>query len=167
MTPERFHDAATLVPILVIGFLGQTVYFVFGPELYFSKKTYLVPIVTAASAIVSSGDHPGDGQDDGSGRRGLGELAGRRGDDGHGGHFLAAVGVDSASMRRICCGWRLAASRWPPWPGRLPSGTMVQQIVVAVVAAAAYPALLWICGDPTVREAAAYLAIRWSMFRTR
>jgi O-antigen/teichoic acid export membrane protein len=166
MTPVDFHSAAALVPILVIGFLSQMVYFVFGPELYFSKKTYLVPIVTAASAIVSVAITLATVKTMGATgvawANSLGSVAltitaiifSRR---------LVSIPHRSKDLLRLAaCGIAVAGVAWP-----LAQGTILGQIAVAVVAAAAYPILLWICGDPTVREAADYLKRRWSMFRAR
>jgi O-antigen/teichoic acid export membrane protein len=53
MTPDRYHDAASLVPVLAIGFLAQTLYTLLGPEIFYSKRTWLVPIVSAAGLCTS------------------------------------------------------------------------------------------------------------------
>ncbi len=50
--PKSYHAGAAVVPILVIAFLGQAASTVFGPEIYYSKKTWLVPIVVYTSAFV-------------------------------------------------------------------------------------------------------------------
>jgi O-antigen/teichoic acid export membrane protein len=166
MTPEQFHDAATLVPIMVIGFLSQTVYSAFGPELYFSKKTYLVPIVTASSAIVSILITLATVKTMGAAgvawANSLGSVAltvtavifSRR---------LVSIPHQPKDLLRLAvCGVAVTAAAWP-----LAQGAVTQQIAVALAAAAAFPALLWICGDPTVREATEYLAKRWSTFTAR
>lgn len=49
LTPERFHSAATLVPILAIGFLGQVMYALVSPEMFYLKRRWLPPIVTTAN----------------------------------------------------------------------------------------------------------------------
>jgi O-antigen/teichoic acid export membrane protein len=166
LTPVEFHNAASLVPILVVGFLAQTVYFVFGPELYYSKKTYLVPIVTASSAIVSVVFTLATVKTMGAAgvawANSLGTVAmmvtavifSRR---------LVSIPHQAKDLLRLAaCGIAVAGIAWP-----LAHGAIVQQIVVAVLAAAAYPVLLWICGDPTVREATEYLGKRWSTFTAR
>lgn len=47
MTPEQFHEAAPLVPILAREFLPRGLYYLFGTEIFYSKKTFLVPILSA------------------------------------------------------------------------------------------------------------------------
>ncbi|HEX4147113.1 MAG TPA: oligosaccharide flippase family protein [Pirellulales bacterium] len=166
MTPQEYHNAATLVPILVVGFLSQTVYFVFGPELYYSKKTYLVPIVTASSAIVSVlftlATVKSMGAAGVAWANSLGSVAltvtavilSRR---------LVSIPHRAKDLLRLAiCGLAVFAVAWP-----LADGTVARQIAVALVAAPAYPLLLWICGDPTVREAAEYAAKHWSAFTAR
>ncbi|MEX2114357.1 MAG: oligosaccharide flippase family protein [Pirellulales bacterium] len=49
MTPDRYHDAAPLVPILCMGFLAQTLHTLLGPDIFYAKRTWLVPIVTGSS----------------------------------------------------------------------------------------------------------------------
>ena len=164
MTPEQFHGAATLVPIMVIGFLAQTVYSAFGPELYFSKKTYLVPIVTASSAIVSIVITMLTVKTMGAAgvawANSLGALAltvtavifSRR---------LVSIPHQAKDLLRLAfCGIAVAGAAWASV-----GQTMAGQFAVGTAAVVAFPALLWICGDPTVREAADDLKQRWAMFR--
>jgi len=49
MTPRHFHPAAPLVPYLAIGFLAQIVYMLMAPEIWYAKKTHLVPLMVIAS----------------------------------------------------------------------------------------------------------------------
>lgn len=53
MTPSRFHDAANLVPILCVGFAGQTLYAFTSPEIFYQKKTFWVPLMSGLSALVT------------------------------------------------------------------------------------------------------------------
>jgi O-antigen/teichoic acid export membrane protein len=52
MLPASYHGGAALLPILVIAFLAQAAYTVTGPEIYYSKKTWLVPVVAYSAAAV-------------------------------------------------------------------------------------------------------------------
>lgn len=49
LTPERFHGAAPLVPILAIGFLGQMLYALMSPEMFYLKTRWMPPLVTTCS----------------------------------------------------------------------------------------------------------------------
>jgi O-antigen/teichoic acid export membrane protein len=53
MTPARFHIAADLVPILCIGFVGQTLYTFTCPEIFYSKRTYWIPLISGLTAFVT------------------------------------------------------------------------------------------------------------------
>jgi O-antigen/teichoic acid export membrane protein len=53
MTPERYHDAAPLVPILCVSFLAQTLYTLLGPEIFYAKRTWLVPVVSVAGLVAT------------------------------------------------------------------------------------------------------------------
>ncbi len=170
MTPEQFHDAATLIPIMVIGFLAQTVYSAFGPELYFSKKTYLVPIVTASSAIVSIVITMLTVKTMGAAgvawANSLGAVAltitavifSRR---------LVSIPHRLTDLLRLAgCGIVVAGAAWLLAGSTGAGQSIVGQFAVGILAIVAFPALLWISGDPTVREATDYLVKRWAMFRT-
>src|SRR5205823_3752117 len=51
--PARFHESAEMVPILTLGFLAQSVYSLFAPEILYSKRTWLIPVVALSSASVN------------------------------------------------------------------------------------------------------------------
>jgi O-antigen/teichoic acid export membrane protein len=53
MTPERFHQAADLVPILAIGFLGQVFYLLFISEIFYNKKTKYISLITGIGVVVN------------------------------------------------------------------------------------------------------------------
>jgi O-antigen/teichoic acid export membrane protein len=53
MMPARFHSAGRLIPVLSLGFLGQVLHSLFAVEVYYSKKTYIVPAVSAIAAAVT------------------------------------------------------------------------------------------------------------------
>lgn len=53
MTPERFHQAADLVPILAIGFIGQVFYMLFTAEIFYNKKTKFISIISGMGVVVN------------------------------------------------------------------------------------------------------------------
>jgi O-antigen/teichoic acid export membrane protein len=53
VTPPQFHVAGSLLPILGLGFLAQVFQRLLGPEIYYSKKTYLVPILGLSAGVVT------------------------------------------------------------------------------------------------------------------
>ena len=53
VTPASYHLAAALLPILMVGFLGRALNTVLGPEIYYSKKFWLVPVVSFTALAVS------------------------------------------------------------------------------------------------------------------
>jgi O-antigen/teichoic acid export membrane protein len=53
MTPPQFHAAGSLLPILGLGFLAQVFQRLLGPEIYYSKKTYLVPVLGLSAGAVT------------------------------------------------------------------------------------------------------------------
>ena len=46
MTSTRFHSAAPLVRILAFGFLGQAIYLLLTPEIFYQKKTWMISLVS-------------------------------------------------------------------------------------------------------------------------
>ena len=52
LLPAEYQVAAPLLPIVVLGFLGMVISSLFGPEIYYSKQTWWVPIVVYSSAAV-------------------------------------------------------------------------------------------------------------------
>ena len=53
VTPERFHGAALLIPVLAFGFMGQMIYNVSFIEFFYLKKTYYTLLVTGLSFLVN------------------------------------------------------------------------------------------------------------------
>lgn len=53
ITPERFHQSSSLIPILALGFLGQILYMFFVQERFYDKKTKFVSIVTGIGLVVN------------------------------------------------------------------------------------------------------------------
>ncbi len=52
VTPSTFHPAARLIPILAIGFTGLMAYNLLGPEIFYRKRTWLMPVIVYGSAAV-------------------------------------------------------------------------------------------------------------------
>ena len=158
-TPDRLHASAPLVPILVVGFLSQMIYLIFAPEIYFSKRTYLVPIVSASSLIVTVGftlltvEWLGAAGVAWAGSLGMTATAITAVTFSRRLVSLPHRGIDI--FRLAACGIVVAAVAWPFAQGPIP-----QAIAVAVAATAAFPLLLWISGDPTIREAVTYFRQR-------
>jgi len=155
LTPERFHAAAPLVPVLALGMLAQTVYTLFGSEIFYGKKTYLVPVVSLCGAAATVG---------------ITILTARR---------FGATGVawaTTAGLIATALAAGLLSRRLVRLPVRPASFLRIAAAGAAVYALgrllpadtwtgagarlgclAVFPALLWLSGDPTVREAAAFL----------
>lgn len=55
MTPAEYHAAAPLITILAFGFLGHMAYTLLASEIYFLKKTWLVPLVSVSSLVATVG----------------------------------------------------------------------------------------------------------------
>jgi O-antigen/teichoic acid export membrane protein len=53
MTSERFHSAAPLVRILAFGFLGQAIYLLLTPEIFYQKKTWMISLVSFSAVAVN------------------------------------------------------------------------------------------------------------------
>jgi O-antigen/teichoic acid export membrane protein len=53
--PSAYHDAVPLVPIIAIGFLGEVLYLLHVSDLYYTKRTGSVPIITALGLMVNLG----------------------------------------------------------------------------------------------------------------
>lgn len=53
--PERFHPATALLPAVVAGSLAEFIYVLASPELHYAKKSWVVPLVSLVTAVVSIG----------------------------------------------------------------------------------------------------------------
>jgi O-antigen/teichoic acid export membrane protein len=53
MTPTRFHSAVPLVRILAFGFLGQAIYLLLTPEIFYQKKTWMISLVSLTGVVVN------------------------------------------------------------------------------------------------------------------
>jgi hypothetical protein len=149
MTPPKFHDAASLVHILALGFLGQAAYALFSPEIAYTSKTWCLSLVSMTSILLNVG----------------GALAFVHTYGATGVAWGAALGQFGGA---VLCGFiALKLIRWPyAW------GPLIRVTVVGIVAATfglivqpanpwmqgllglglllAFVLLLWIVGDPTI-----------------
>lgn len=151
MTPKDFHPAASLLPILAVYFLGMVIQSLFGPEVYYSKQTWWVPVVVYSGAAIEIT---------------VSALTARR--FGPEGVALAsttrmvatAILFAIISMRLVkvphqwgnlvritLCG--IAVGSAIVW---LPHHHGLAQVAYAALALAAFPLLLWATGDPSIRE---------------
>lgn len=53
LTPPRFHQCSTLVPILASGFLWQVIYTITAIDLFYIKKNKFVPFITLGGLIAN------------------------------------------------------------------------------------------------------------------
>lgn len=51
--PDRFHESIPLIPIIGIGFLGQVMYMLQVSDLFYSKRTSVIPLITGAGMVVN------------------------------------------------------------------------------------------------------------------
>lgn len=51
--PVRYHDAIPLIPIIGLGFLGQILYMLQSSDLYYSKRTSVIPLITGLGLLVN------------------------------------------------------------------------------------------------------------------
>jgi O-antigen/teichoic acid export membrane protein len=155
MTPERFHAAAPLVPILCVGFLAQTLYTLLGPEIFYAKRTWLVPVVSAAGLITTLGA--------------AALLAPAYGAAGIA--WATSFGSIAATIAAVY--FSLQTVRVPhDWLGLARAGSVCavvffggywfhdetpwRQALAGAAALALFPALLWASGDPGIREVASH-----------
>lgn len=151
LMPISYHPAAPLIPVFAILFLGQVVNSLFCPEIYYSKKTWLVPIVVYSGCAVQLA---------------VTALTARRfGPIGVAFALTAQAWVTSVilavfarrmlkvphqwfSLIRITlCGALVGSGAfWIPYHHRLVG------MAIALAALAVFPLLLLITGDSSVRE---------------
>jgi O-antigen/teichoic acid export membrane protein len=159
VTPKDFHPAAPLMPILAIGFLGMMAYNLLGPEIFYRKRTWLLPVIVYGSAAVDIT---------------ISVLTAET---------YGATGVAWASTARLLITALIAgiiSCRLIriPYPWFSLARIVVCGLLVAVLAlllrsrnpwvsvasgvtgVATYLALLWISGDPSIREIATFIGRR-------
>ena len=151
--PVNYHPAAALVPIMVVGFLGATGYHVLGaPEVYYSKHVGWMPVIlysaaamdiTVSALTVERWGAAGVAW--GSSIRwvtnaALASLISRR---------LIKISLSWFSLLRIALCGAIVAAPILMWP----VAGLARQLGVGLGAVLlAYPALLWLTGDPSIRQ---------------
>lgn len=150
--PASYHAAAALLPILVVGFLGTTIYNVLGgPEVYYSKHTGWVPVIAYGAAameitvsLLTVSRYGAAGVAWAAAARlvttaVLGTIISAR---------LVRIPYPWFSLARIAlCG---AVAVTPAL--LLPVAGTLRRIGVGCDTMLLYAALLWLTGDPSVRQ---------------
>lgn len=53
ITPPKFHESASLVPILAVGFIWQILYFLTVIDLFYTKKNKYIPLITLGGFVIN------------------------------------------------------------------------------------------------------------------
>jgi O-antigen/teichoic acid export membrane protein len=160
MTPPRYHDAAQLVHVLAIGFLGQGAYSLFSPEIAYTNKTWCLSLASITAVLLNVG----------------GAFVFVRAYGATGVAWALVLGQFGGAG--ICGFFALRLIRWPyAWGALL-------RVTLAGALAASFPfvfqpsnpwlqgafglgallffvLLLWVVGDPTIKAVAEYLQCRF------
>jgi O-antigen/teichoic acid export membrane protein len=161
VTPDTFHPAAPLMPILAIGFLGMMAYNLLGPEIFYRKRAWLLPVIVYGSAAVDIGISVLTAEKYGA--VGVAWAGTTR-------LILSAVvaGVISARLVRIPYSWfsmsrivacGLLAAAPLVWLG---SPNPWVSLGAGTIGITVYLILLWIAGDPSIREIARLVRSRFA-----
>ncbi len=151
LTPENYHPAVPLVPVLCAGFLAQTLYTLLGPEIYYSKRTWLVPIVSlaalATTLTTAAALAPSYGAMGVAWATTLGSVAAT----------VVSVYFSLQTVNIPHDWWGLARSGAVAivlfFCGYLAGGENVwQQVATGAATLVVFPVLLWLVGDPSIRE---------------
>lgn len=165
VTPASYHAAAPLVPLFALGFLGMSSYYLLVPEIFYSKRTWLLPVVIYGAAAMEIA---------------ISALTV---------HRYAAAGVaGAAAVRWIVMATiagiissRLVATPYP-WLSMLritlcgvltffpiylsAPPAIVGQLAAGAAGTLVYAAMLWATGDPSIRDIAAFVRRRILKRRT-
>jgi O-antigen/teichoic acid export membrane protein len=156
LTPESYHPAAPLVPILAVGFLGMVAYYSLVPEIFYSKKTWFLPFIVYGSAAMditisalSAERFGAAGVASGSTARWLVSalIAGVVS------HRLIEIRYPWFSMARIAICGLLACLP----AAFISTNDIATQFAGGIACIAIYAALLWITRDPSIRDIAAFV----------
>lgn len=159
MTPPEYHGAAPLVPVLTLAFLARVVYNLLGMEIFFAKKTHMMPLVSllAVSAIVGVTflTVPAYGAIAAAWALVTGAIT-----------AMAVATFVSVRMVRLPHDWTslarsttLAVAVYALFL-LLPAGGLPLRVVLALGALTLFPLLLWLSGDPTMRGSVHWLRSR-------
>jgi O-antigen/teichoic acid export membrane protein len=159
VTPDDYHRAAPLVPIFALGFLGLTAHNFVSPEVYYSKRTWLIPVIVYGAAaieilIAALTVKPW-------GAAGVASGAAAR-------MIIGAVigGIISCRLVTIPYAWfsmiRITACgvmAFVPIYLSAPEG-VAWQMLEGIGGVFAYAGLLWLTGDPSIRDISSFLKRR-------
>lgn len=161
MTPPRFHSAAPLVHVLAFGFLGQAVYLLLTPEIFYQKKTWMISLVSvfgvavnisATILLVKSYGLTGVAWAGSLGQLAIGFLGGAFSlyIGGHSQHWTSLVRVTGVAMV-------IGLAMLLPCPTNPYSA-----IVVGFGLLAGFVVLTWTLGDPSIRDLCQFAWLRSS-----
>jgi O-antigen/teichoic acid export membrane protein len=155
VTPADYHAAAPLMPIFALGFLGLSAYNLLAPEVFYSKKTWLLPLIVYGAAAMEIAIAAFTVRTYGA--AGVASGAAAR-------MIVAAAiaGVISCRLVTIPYPWfsliRIAACGAMAFvPMYLfASDRVLWQLLGGAGGMLAYAGLLWLTGDPSIRQATAF-----------
>jgi O-antigen/teichoic acid export membrane protein len=155
VTPGDYHAAAPLVPIFAVGFLGMTAYNLLGPEIFFSKRTWLMPLIVYGSAaieitisVLTVKTYGAAGVAWGSAARML--------------MTALIAGLISCRLVKLPYPWfgmiRIAICGIAAYLPLLLIGARnpFLQLAIGIGGVAFYVTLLWLTGDPSIRDGLAF-----------
>ena len=152
--PVAYHAAAPLLPILIVGFLGTTIYYLIGgPEIYYSKQSWALPAIVWGSAAIDIAISSLTAAHFGAVGVAWGMSARLL-------TMAVAAGIISIRLVKIPFSWpslvRISACGVAAYAIALllARDADLQQVVVGLAAILGYVALLTVTGDPSVRAAA-------------
>jgi O-antigen/teichoic acid export membrane protein len=166
ITPAEYHAAADLLPILALGFVFQMAYWLFGNEIFYSKRTWLSPVVTIASSVTTVGVTVVAAPRWGALGVALATSAGSV--------VAGAVAVVFATRLvslphrwiALAAPLALATGLWA-LTAALPVASPVARAVVGVASCALLPAAMWTAGDDVIRDLAARVRDRIPRLKER
>jgi O-antigen/teichoic acid export membrane protein len=151
MMPANYHEAGALLPILVVSFLGMIINSLFGCEIYYSKQTWWVPFIVYSSAAVdvtvsalTVSRYGAAGVAWGASARAITNSL-----------LFAVISLRLVKiphqwfslLRITLCGVAAACALF--WMSRQGG---IAEFAVGVLGVVAFPILLWVTGDSSVRD---------------
>ena len=163
ITPQAFHGASSLIPVIAAGFLVRVVYYLCSAEIFHRKQTQLVPFISAGGIATTLGITVATVGAHGAMGVAWAMLAGHCVTTLIAGFFswrLIRIPHDWPSLARVSvvAGGIFAANHWVSGPD------ITFELVKAALLLAAFPAILWIFGEPNVRLGISHLKV---YFRSR
>ncbi len=161
VTPRDYHAAAALVPIFALSFLGMSAYYLLVPEVFYSKRTGLLPLIIYGAAageiaITAFAVKP-------FGAAGVASAAAARTLI-----YASIAGIISRRLVNIPHSWfNLARITLCGIAAYVPTALIVSdrtfvRLLAGFAGPALYLCLLFLAGDPSVREGFAFVKRRVS-----